>query len=171
SSCRSTWSSRPGAPLPRLTAGCFGRARLGLWTAQAYPHASATPGSRRRLPRRAGGDGGTRCGRRRCAPTCTSRTRRIWRPTQSVSDVAPTGPTDAAARCRKQSARHGVWQRRGTGTGTHRAGAGRGDSAGLVRYLKLLEAHHQAVGREIYLVLANGSAHTSLLSTQALAAW
>ena len=43
------------------------------------------------------------------------------------------------------------------------------DSAGFVRYLELLEAHHQAVGREIYLVLDNGSAHTSTLSMQALA--
>jgi hypothetical protein len=42
------------------------------------------------------------------------------------------------------------------------------DTAGFVRYLELLEAHHQAVGREIYLVLDNGSAHTSRLSTQAL---
>ena len=45
-----------------------------------------------------------------------------------------------------------------------------GDSAGFVRYRERLEAHHLAVGREIYLVLDNGSAHTSLLSTQALAA-
>jgi hypothetical protein len=44
------------------------------------------------------------------------------------------------------------------------------DSAGFVRYLELLEAHHQAVGREIYLVLDNGSCHTSQVSEQALAA-
>jgi transposase len=44
------------------------------------------------------------------------------------------------------------------------------DSAGFVRYLELLEAHHQAVQREIYLVLDNGSAHTSLISTPALRA-
>ncbi len=43
------------------------------------------------------------------------------------------------------------------------------DSAGFVRYLELLEAHQQAVQREIYLVLDNGSAHTSTLSTRALA--
>jgi len=43
------------------------------------------------------------------------------------------------------------------------------DSAGFVRYLELLEVHHQAVQREISLVLDNGSAHTSVLSTQALA--
>jgi hypothetical protein len=43
------------------------------------------------------------------------------------------------------------------------------DSAGFVRYLEVLEAHHQAVGREIYLVLDNGSSHTSTLSMQALA--
>ena len=44
------------------------------------------------------------------------------------------------------------------------------DSAGFVRYLELLEAHHQATGREIFLVLDNGSAHTSKGSEQALAA-
>lgn len=43
------------------------------------------------------------------------------------------------------------------------------DSAGFVRYLELLEAHHQEVQREIYLVLDNGSAHTSTLSMHALA--
>jgi transposase len=42
------------------------------------------------------------------------------------------------------------------------------ESAGFVRYLELLEAHHQTVQREISLVLDNGSAHTSTLSTQAL---
>jgi transposase len=42
------------------------------------------------------------------------------------------------------------------------------DSAGFVRYLELLEAHHQAVQREIDLVLDNGSAHTSIISTRAL---
>jgi transposase len=44
------------------------------------------------------------------------------------------------------------------------------DTAGFLSYLDLLEAHHQAVGRAIYLVLDNGSAHTSLKSLQALAA-
>jgi transposase len=43
------------------------------------------------------------------------------------------------------------------------------DSAGFLRYLELLEAHQQRVQREIFLVLDNGSAHTSALSTQALA--
>jgi hypothetical protein len=43
------------------------------------------------------------------------------------------------------------------------------DSAGSVRYLDLLEAHHQTVQREIYLVLDNGTAHTSTLSMHALA--
>jgi DDE superfamily endonuclease len=43
------------------------------------------------------------------------------------------------------------------------------DSAGFVRYLELLAARHQALQREIYLVLDNGSAHTSGVSTQALA--
>jgi hypothetical protein len=38
-----------------------------------------------------------------------------------------------------------------------------------VRSLELLEAHHQAVQREIYLVLDTGSAHTSGLSMPALA--
>jgi transposase len=44
------------------------------------------------------------------------------------------------------------------------------DSAGFVRYLELLEARHQRVQCEIYLVLDNGSAHTSQASLQALAA-
>jgi transposase len=44
------------------------------------------------------------------------------------------------------------------------------DTAGFVRYLDLLETHHQTVQREIFLVLDNGSAHTSTLSLQALAA-
>jgi DDE superfamily endonuclease len=44
------------------------------------------------------------------------------------------------------------------------------DSAGFVRDLDLLEAHQQAVQREIYLVLENGSAPTSTLSMHALAA-
>ena len=44
------------------------------------------------------------------------------------------------------------------------------DSAGFVRYLELLEQRHRATGREVYLVLDNGSAHTSRLSTQALKA-
>jgi transposase len=43
------------------------------------------------------------------------------------------------------------------------------DTAGFLRYLDLLEEHHQAVQREIYLVLDNGSAHTSIISRQALA--
>ena len=43
------------------------------------------------------------------------------------------------------------------------------DSAGFVRYLELLETPHQAVQREISLVLDNGSAHTSQVSLQALA--
>jgi len=44
------------------------------------------------------------------------------------------------------------------------------DTAGFVRYLDRLETHHQTVQREIFLVLDNGSAHTSTLSLQALAA-
>jgi transposase len=85
-----------------------------------------------------------------------------------------------------------VWHRRGTqptlpGVGTNRRvtvcgsveALGRArialvraaqDTAGFVRYLELLEAHQQAVQREIYLVLDNGSAHTSQLSLEALAA-
>jgi hypothetical protein len=42
------------------------------------------------------------------------------------------------------------------------------DSAGFVRTLELLHAHHQAVQRESSLVLENGSAHTSDLSRHAL---
>jgi DDE superfamily endonuclease len=41
------------------------------------------------------------------------------------------------------------------------------ESAGFVRSLALLEAHQQAVQREIDLVLEHGSAPTSTLSTQA----
>ena len=44
------------------------------------------------------------------------------------------------------------------------------DTAGFVRYLELLEAHHETVGREIYLVLDNASVHTRQESLQALAA-
>lgn len=43
------------------------------------------------------------------------------------------------------------------------------NSAGFVRYLELLETRHRALGREIYLVLDNGSAHTSKTSQHALA--
>lgn len=42
------------------------------------------------------------------------------------------------------------------------------DSAGFLGYLDLLEARHHTVQREIYLVLDNGSAHTSLKSLHAL---
>ena len=44
------------------------------------------------------------------------------------------------------------------------------ETAGFLRYLDLLEAHHQSVQREIYLVLDHGSAHTSRLSAHALRA-
>jgi transposase len=44
------------------------------------------------------------------------------------------------------------------------------DSAGFVRYLEILEQRHRATGRDVYLVLDNGSAHTSRLSMQALEA-
>lgn len=50
----------------------------------------------------------------------------------------------------------------------------RQDSAGFVRYLEALDARHAATGREVYLVLDNGSCHTSKLSRGALddrAAW
>lgn len=85
-----------------------------------------------------------------------------------------------------------VWHRRGTqptlpAAGTNRRVTvfgsvevfGRGrvevvqarqDSAGFIRYLEALEARRRATGREIYLVLDNGPAHTSKLSTAALAA-
>jgi len=85
-----------------------------------------------------------------------------------------------------------VWHRRGTqptlpGVGTNRRvtvfgsveALGRTrielvraaqDTAGFVRCLELLQAHQQAVQREISLVLDNGSAHTSQGSLQALAA-
>ncbi len=83
-----------------------------------------------------------------------------------------------------------LWQRRGQqatlpGVGTNRRvtvfgsveALGRGrielvraaqDSAGFVRYRELLAAHQQAVGRQRYLVLDNGSAHTSTVSQHAL---
>lgn len=44
------------------------------------------------------------------------------------------------------------------------------DSAGFGRWLALLEARHKATGRDILLVLDNGSCHTSQASRQALAA-
>ena len=44
------------------------------------------------------------------------------------------------------------------------------DSAGFLHYLDLLQTRHEAVRREIYLVLDNGSSHTSQASLQALAA-
>jgi hypothetical protein len=44
------------------------------------------------------------------------------------------------------------------------------DSAGFGRYLELVAARHQTMQREMYLVLDNGSAQTSHLSEQALAA-
>jgi hypothetical protein len=46
----------------------------------------------------------------------------------------------------------------------------RQDSAGFERYLSALEARHQALGKEIYLVLDNGSCHRSQLSQATLAA-
>ena len=46
----------------------------------------------------------------------------------------------------------------------------RQDSAGFARYLAALEARHDATGRDIILVLDNGSAHTSKATKRALAA-
>lgn len=46
----------------------------------------------------------------------------------------------------------------------------RQDSAGFLRYLEALEARHQATGREMFLVLDNGPAHTSQMSKAALTA-
>lgn len=45
----------------------------------------------------------------------------------------------------------------------------RQDSAGFLRYLEALEARHRTTGREIYLTLDNGPAHTSTVSKAALA--
>jgi hypothetical protein len=45
----------------------------------------------------------------------------------------------------------------------------RQDSAGFARYLAALEARHRATGRQIILVLDNGSCHTSKVSRAALA--
>jgi len=83
-----------------------------------------------------------------------------------------------------------IWHRRGTqptlpAAGTNRRVTvfasvevfGRGrvevvqarqDSTGFIRYLEALEERQRATGREVYLVLDNGSAHTSRLSTAAL---
>lgn len=47
--------------------------------------------------------------------------------------------------------------------------AARADSAGFGRYLAALEARHAATGRQVILVLDNGSCHTSKVSRQALA--
>lgn len=46
----------------------------------------------------------------------------------------------------------------------------RQDSVGFGRYLAALDAHHAATGRDIILVLDNGSAHVSQTSKRALAA-
>lgn len=45
----------------------------------------------------------------------------------------------------------------------------RQDSAGFIRYLEALDERHRTTGREVYLVLDNGSAHTSTVSRAALA--
>jgi hypothetical protein len=45
----------------------------------------------------------------------------------------------------------------------------RADSAGFGRYLAALEARHAATGRQVILVLDNGSCHTSKVTHQALA--
>jgi hypothetical protein len=45
----------------------------------------------------------------------------------------------------------------------------RQDSAGFARYLAALDARHDATGRDIILVLDNGSAHVSKVSQAALA--
>ena len=46
----------------------------------------------------------------------------------------------------------------------------RQDSAGFLRYLAALDARHAATGREVFLVLDNGPAHTSAASRAQLAA-
>ena len=157
--------------LPGLAAGALGAAGLGVRPTQTHAQAPADPGRGRRLPHRAGGAGGKRCGRSR---------QRYELHYQDETHLE-TNPY----LCR-------VWHRRGTqptlpGVGTNRRvtvfgsveALGRTrielvraaqDTAGFVRYLELLEAHQQAVQREIYLVLDNGSAHTSQVSLQALAA-
>ncbi len=45
----------------------------------------------------------------------------------------------------------------------------RQDSAGFARYLAALEAHHDATGRQLILVLDNGPCHVSKVTQQALA--
>jgi hypothetical protein len=44
------------------------------------------------------------------------------------------------------------------------------DSAGFARYLAALDARHAATGRDVILVLDNGSCHTSTATRRALAA-
>jgi hypothetical protein len=58
----------------------------------------------------------------------------------------------------------------GFGRGRVEVVTARQDSAGFSRYLEVLEARHQATGREIYLVLDNGPCHVSQVSRAALAA-
>jgi hypothetical protein len=46
----------------------------------------------------------------------------------------------------------------------------RQDSAGFARYLAALDARHDATGKDLILVIDNGTAHTSKVSRAALAA-
>ena len=80
----------------------------------------------------------------------------------SVPDLASAGQTTDAARASGPiGASRCLAASRSWDAGGSSSCAPRQDTAGFVRYLELLEAHHQAVQREIYLVLDNGSAHTS----------
>ena len=57
-----------------------------------------------------------------------------------------------------------------TGRGRVEVLTARADSAGFGRYLAALETRHAATGRDVILVLDNGSCHTSKVTRQALAA-
>jgi len=57
-----------------------------------------------------------------------------------------------------------------TGRGRVEVLTSRADSAGFGRYLVALDARHAATGRDVILVVDNGSCHTSKVTRQALAA-
>lgn len=56
-----------------------------------------------------------------------------------------------------------------TGRGRVEVLTSRADSAGFGRYLAALDARHAATGRDVILVVDNGSCHTSKVASQALA--
>ncbi len=79
-----------------------------------------------------------------------------------------TQPTLPAAGTNRRLTVFGSVEARGRGR-VEVLGA-RQDSVGFARYLAALDAHHAATGRDIILVLDNGSCHTSKATQRALAA-